>query len=215
MPREATYLLFTVVCALILLFVIFFIAPIIFDMIARAQKQVSPTSENKTEVVIGTFKTLGIRDSDPPDIKVYKLFKYFDPMFVNETNGNKIKYSSFILDLGTYEYDGFSGTLIDNLTAGIRNFSAIDRSYQVGNVVASSISCLPVKQDLTLSYSGNECWNQAQFNALSVPCEIWAHGDALGKFNGKMKIRVGWIDTGSTYTNGKEIINVFVTLCDG
>jgi len=212
MPKVATYFLLTFVLVIILLVVFIYIVPYLFEMIAGAQKRVSPTVENTTEVVNGTFRSLGIAEGDTPDIIVYKLFRNFDTKFVNEKSGNQIKYNSFILDLGTHTY-GYGDTLKNNLTQGVKDFSKIDSFYQIGNVLPSNLNC-NTQVDLTLDYNANDCWNQATFNGLSVPCLILLHGNAFSRFDGKLKIRVGWVDT-SLKADQREIVNVLIALCDG
>jgi hypothetical protein len=217
MPYPTIYQTLTFVLVVILLFVIaVFIAPEIFKIIAGAQKRVSPITQNESEIVTENFTALGITDADLPEIKIYKLFRNFDPSFVNETLiGNQILYNSFILNLtdnnGNNHVYGYSDNLYNNLTLGVKDFSKINSYYEIPIVLPSN--CNPPQVDLTIGYNTNDCWNQAAFNSLGVPCKILLHGDGTSHFNDKIKIRVGWKDTGPL--NGREVINVLIALCDG
>jgi hypothetical protein len=222
MPHISTYFLFAFVLVVLLLFFIAVgLAPQALAMISGAQKRVSPTTQNKSEVVSGAFRSLGIAEDDLPEVKIYKLFRNFDPLFVNEKVGNKILYQSFILDLkgNAYPYTPLpfpNNTLINNASIGVKDFSKIDSLYQVGNVLPGSLICIN-QTDPTLDYDNNDCWTSNMDNNLtSMPSntfKIFVNSNA-NKFDGKVKIRVGWNYTGSL-SGGRKIISVLITLCDG
>lgn len=221
MPYPTIYQTLIFVLVVILLFVIaVFIAPEIFKIIAEAQKRVSPITQNESEIITENFTALGITDADLPEIKIYKLFRNFDPSFVNETNGNQIKYNSFILNLSgnVYTYNPLAPNnyLINNVSQGVRDFSKIDSSYQVGNVSPTNLNCI-IQSDPNINYNNNDCWTNTMDNNLAnMPLntfKIFVNSNA-NKFDDKVKIRVGWKDTGM-HPNGREIINVLIALCDG
>jgi hypothetical protein len=221
MPYNVVYLTLTFVLAVILIFIVaVYIAPEIFKIIAGAQKRVSPITQNESEIVTENFTALGIIDTDLPEIKIYKLFRNFDPSFVNETpNVNQILYNSFILNLtdnnGNNHVYGYSDMLYNNLTLGVKDFSKINNYYEIVDAInlnQATLNCVS-QYDGTINYN-TECWNQAAFNSLNIPCKILLHGDASNQFNGKIKIRVGWKDK-NMQPHGREVINVLIALCDG
>jgi len=205
-------LLFWIIVFLILLIVVSYFTPQIFALAGEAQKRVSPpTEEPKEEVLESKFRSLGITTTDPPEIKMFKLFRNFDPLFLNEKNGNKIMYNSFILDLPPGKSYGYNDELIKNLTEGLRNFSIYDKNYQIGPTL--SPICGPAVTNNNINY-GNDCWHASIDNAPS-PCIVYVNGDGSSQFNDKVKIRVVWYDSGGKSADEREIINVLVTVCDG
>jgi hypothetical protein len=228
MPYNVVYLALTFVLAVILITIVaVYIAPEIFKIIAGAQKRVSPITQNESEIVTESFTALGITDADLPEIKIYKLFRNFDPSFVNETNGNQIKYNSFILNLNgnVYPYNPLNfnspkNVLIYNVTEGIKDFSKIDSTYQVGNVIPVNLN-FNIQSDTNINYNNNDCWTNTMDNNLaSMPLDTFkiyvnSNANQFGKINGgKVKIRIGWYDT-QNHPNGREIVKVLITLCDG
>lgn len=210
-------LLFWTILVLILLVVVFYFIPYIFALSENAQKRVSPSTEEPTEEVVKSrYRSLGILTTDPPEIKVFKLFENFDPLFLNDQSGSKctapcIMYNSFILDLAGNTY-GYNDVLINNLTDGLKNFNAYDKNYQIGTTL--SLNCEPTAQNNAINYN-NDCWD-ASINNKPNPCKIYVHGDGSNQFNEKVKIRVVWYKPGPPpAADGREIIDVLVTVCDG
>jgi len=213
----ARNLLFGIVVFLILMIVVIYFVPYISKLAENAQQRISPpTEEPKEEVLQSKFGSLGIIETDPPEIKMFKLIKNFDPLFLNDQSGSKctapcIMYNSFVLNLYTNTY-GYNDKLIKNLTKGLKDFSVYDRLYQIGPNLEPD--CNNVVPNGAITYN-NDCWD-ASINNAFIPCIIYVNGDALSHFNGKVKIRVVWYKTGATSPdNGKEIIKVLVTVCDG
>ena len=205
--------IFWVILLVILLLVGFMFSSQIKSLFAKAETLVSPlnqteksnTGESSESI---TYRSLDVDPADSPETIIYKLFRNFDPYFLNETVNNKIFYSSFILDLKGNSYNIFNSNLITKLREGIRDFSSSDPSYQIGN--AQPPNCGSVSQDTRINYI-NGCWVTA-LDIKPNPCKIYVNSDS-SNFDGKVKIKVVWY-LGSTIGN-KRIINTIVTLCDG
>jgi len=220
MSRLSTYHLFSILLVIVCLLIVIFVGP---QIIAYAQNQIStkisPLNPEKEETVEGShYMSLGITSSDSPEIVAYKLFRNFDPLFINESVNNKIIYNPFILDLkgNVYPYNPLapSNVLINNISQGVKDFSKIDSSYQVGNNPVNLNSI--VKSDSNINYN-NDCWtNNMDNNLANMPLntfKIFVNSNT-NKFDGKVKIRVGWYDKNSK-SGGREIIDVLITVCDG
>jgi len=181
------------------------------DLFARALTQFSPLNqsiEEESETI--TYRRLDVDLADSPDTAIYKLFRNFDPLFLNETRNNKIFYGSFILDLKGNTYNIFSSDLISKLREGIRNFSSSDPYYQIGSNLQQPPNCRNVIQDTRLTYD-NGCWVSA-LDIRPNPCKIYVNS-ATSNFDGKVKIKVVWYLDGNV--GNKKIIYTIVTLCDG
>jgi hypothetical protein len=186
------------------------------DLFARAETQFSPLnqSEGSPPVEEGaetiTYRGLDISPTDSPDTVIYKLFRNFDPLFLNETRNNKIFYGSFILDLKGNTYNIYNSDLISKLREGIRNFSSSDPSYQIGSNWQQPPNCGNARPDTRLTYD-NGCWIPA-LDIQPNPCRIYVNS-TTNDFDGKVKIKVVWY-LGSTVGNKRIIYNI-ITLCDG
>jgi len=207
-------LLFWIILFVILIVVVLYFIPYIFALSEQAQKKISPpTEEPKEEVLESQIKSLGILTTDSPEIKMFKLFKNFNPTFLNEQFGIKVMYNSFVLDLSGKSY-GYNDELINNLIEGLGNFSLHDSSYQIGTDGQQIPNCGPAVSNNVINYN-NDCWD-ALIDSAPNPCIVYVHGDGSNSFNGKVKIRVVWYRPGGTSLNtGRDIINVLVTVCDG
>lgn len=183
------------------------------DLFARAETQFSPLNqsersppvEEESETI--TYRGLDISPTDSPDTVIYKLFRNFDPLFLNESRNNKIFYGSFILDLKGNSYNIFSSDLISKLREGIKDFSSSDPSYQIGNVQPPN--CGNAIQDTRLTYD-NGCWVPA-LDIQPNPCRIYVNS-ATNNFDGKVKIKVVWY---LGRVSSKTIVYIIITLCDG
>lgn len=208
-------LLFWIILFVILLVVVIYFIPYIFALSEQAQKKITPPTEEPKEEVVEKSNSLGILTTDLPEIKVFKLFRNFDPMFLNETGINKIKYNSFILNLSGKSYD-YNDVFINNLTQGLRNFSLHNNFYQIGTdaqQIPSGPNCLVVPQWI-ITYN-NDCWD-AWIDSAPDPCIVYLHGDGTNRFNEKVKIRVVWYKNfGTSPSTGREVIKTVVTVCDG
>jgi hypothetical protein len=214
-------LLFYVILLLILLSLVFVFKDKIVSLAEEAQKQTTPKLKEKGEVLEESGRRpIGIVASDSPDIIAYKLFRNFDPSFFNTSNGNKILFNPFILDLKGVEYD-YNDELINMIKEGIKNFSAFDSDYQIGRDWQQPARCDDPQENLDINYN-NDCWDTSLDTTLDLmranlnPCKILVHGNFLNKFDDKVKIRVGWYeDNFFTSATGKQIIYVLITVCDG
>lgn len=182
------------------------------SLFAKAETLVSPlnqteksSTEESSESI--TYRSLDVDPADPPETIIYKLFRNFDPYFLNETVNNKVFYNSFILDLKGSSV--VKTNLINKVTEGIRDFSSSDPSYQIGN--AQPPSCGSVGSSNLITYE-NGCWDSS-LDSQPNPCKIYVKGGSSGNFNGRVKIKVVWY-LGSI-VRSKRIINTIVTLCDG
>jgi hypothetical protein len=207
-------LLYVFLLVLLLLFAFAFISPYLFG-VAKAQQTVSNTTEEKEETIENPYRSLEITSADQPEVTVYKLFRNFDPFFLNETSGDKIVYNSFTLDLKVKTYDIAYGNLTNMTKEGIRNFSEFDNYYQVGDSSQQSTLCdNPAAYRADIDYA-IDCWSTAiENNELGSgdPCKIFVHGNLANNFDEEVKIRVGWHKRG--FVAGKQIIGVVVTICD-
>jgi hypothetical protein len=184
------------------------------DVLAKGETKFSPLnqteiSSNNEEAEAITYRGLDIDPTDSPDTVIYKLFRNFDPFFLNETKGNKIFYSSFILDLKGNSYDIYSSDLINMLREGLRNFSRYDADYQIGENWQQPPNCGAVTANSQINYN-NGCWVSA-LDARPNPCRIYANS-TTSNFDGKVKIKVVWY---LVRVSSKTIIDTIVTLCDG
>lgn len=186
------------------------------DLFARAETQFSPlnqserSSNTEEESEIISYRGLDIDPTDLPDTVIYKLFRNFDPLFLNETRSNKIFYSSFILDLKGNSYDIYNSDLITKLREGIRDFSSNDPDYQIGRNWQQPPNCGIVTADTRINYD-NGCWVSA-LDVQPNPCRIYVNS-TTSNFDGKVKIKVVWYLGGTS--GSRRIIYTIVTLCDG
>ena len=181
---------------------------------------VSNTTEEPEEIVETVpHRPLEIKSTDSPDVMIYKLFRNFDPLFLNETDGDKILYNSFTLDLKGNEYgDGTPGhdsMFIDMIKEGLENFSYVDEFYQIGDSLPTD--CGAVRPNGNIDFYNNDCWDNS-IDQRPDPCRIFVrgyvdHGAETHKFKNKVKIRVVWYKTDQTF-NDKEIVRTIVALCN-
>lgn len=181
---------------------------------------VSNTTEEPEEIVETTpHRPLEIKNTDSPDVMIYKLFRNFDPLFLNETDNNKIIYNYFILDLKGNEYGdgtlGHDSNLISMLREGLKNFSYVDEFYQIGRNLPTN--CSAVRPNSDIDFYNNDCWDHSIDQEPST-CKIYVrgyvdHGVETHKFKNKIKIRVVWYKTGQTF-NDKKVIHTIVALCN-
>jgi|GEM_PF-2004253 len=185
------------------------------DLLAKGETKFSPLNQSEvssnTEQEIGTitYRGLDIDSTDPPDTAIYKLFRNFDPLFLNETKGNKIFYGSFILDLKGNTYNIYSSNLINMLREGIKDFSNYDPDYQIGENWQQPPNCGAITANSQINYN-NGCWVSA-LDARPNPCKIYVNS-TTSNFDGKVKIKVVWY---VVRVSSKTIIDTIVTLCDG
>lgn len=183
----------------------------------------SNTTENPEEIVETTsHRPLEIKDTDSPDVIVYKLFKNFDPLFLNEIDDDRILYNVFTLELkGNVYGDGTAGhesIFIDKIREGLKGFNYVDEFYNIG--VDLIPDCGSVKKNYNIDFS-NDCWdfssffdrNPMTYNIDPGPCRIYVNGDnILHMFKWKVKIRVAWYKTTQKF-NDKDVINTIVAIC--
>ncbi len=202
-----------IVLTVVLLALVFVFVTQMLSLSERAEEELSPTLEEPEEVLESRYTSLVLSPEDLPEDIIYKLFRHFDPVFLNETSGPIVLYNVFILDLKGNEYDDTTGFLIENLTEGIEDFSAYDNLYQIGRDAQQPPNCGAVQRTNVINYN-NDCWSGVL--ALVGPCSIYVNGDANDKFNDRIKIRVMWRFTGLTSPiTDREIIRPIVTICDG
>lgn len=215
------YFFFIVSLALIVIvFIVVFVIPQIIGLGSKAQTKVNPPMEEVNETVESHFRSLNIVSSDPPEIKAYKLFRYFDPLFLNEKNGNSIIYNAFTLNLSVNEYTLPVDVLTLNISEGVRNFSKFDTLLQIGTD-AQQLPLLPISfsPDATLDFYANDCWSANAANKLTTistsfwPCQVYYKG-TLNKLNGRVKIRVGWYNDSVTSASGRDVVEVVIAICD-
>jgi len=185
------------------------------DLFARAETKFSPLkqseiSSNGEEAETIAYRGLEIDPTDSPDIVIYKLFRNFDPMFLNETRSDKIFYSSFILDLKGNTYNIYGSDLISKLREGIVGFSSSDPDYQIGRNSQQPPNCGSATPDTNINYN-NGCWVSA-LDVQPDPCKIYVNS-TTNNFDGKVKIKVVWYLDGTS--GSRRIIYTIVTLCDG
>jgi len=192
----------------------------ILGLVEKASGLVSNITEEPEEV-IETIprRPLEINDKDSPDVMVYKLLKNFDPMFLNETNGNNILYNSFTLYLrGNIYGDGTgpSSTFINNITQGLKDFNSVDNLFQIGDNSQQPPNC-GFTENTNLDFY-NECWDTSIDHEPSInPCEIYVsgyidHGFDTHTFRNRVKIKVKWYTDGTV--GDKEIIHTIVAICN-
>lgn len=229
MEETRNKLLWEVILVVLLLLVVLYFAPQILTLAENAQQRLSPTGQEKEEIVEGIhYRALGITQTDSPETILYKLFSNFDPLFLNEKENYKIIYNPFILDLGSRSYYAGDGILTNMTIEGVKIFNKTDPFYQVGKDNQQPMDCpvvdvnnLPLNLQLffiNLNYD-NDCWLPILNNNLGIgnPCVIYVRGNYLNynKFDGKVKIRVGWYNSSLSSTNGRGIIYVLIAMCDG
>jgi hypothetical protein len=228
MEKEAELIFGIFFMALLLIFSLYYFKDQIFALMTGAQGYLSPEpKENVTEVIESRYSSLGISSFDSPESKIYKLFKNFDPLFLNEKStispNEALIFTPFILNLGAKNYDMLYGNLTNMTIKGVQDFNVSDESYQIGTDWQQPMNCTNPAYEDAINYD-NDCWdsnmenNLASFNPINLfetECKIFVHGNLANKFDGKVKIRVGWLETPLTSLNTeRKIIYVLVTICD-
>lgn len=217
-------LLFKIVLLVVLVALFFVFIDQASGLMTKAKEEyISSPVQEKEEVVESQFKSLGISPYDSPKTVIYKLFRSFDPSFLNEKSGSSIMYYPFILDLKEIEYlNIYNNDLIDMIREGIRNFNEVDNTYQIGDDNQQPPICDNPQYDGNINYN-NDCWTTALDTDLTNmdtnpptgnPCKILVHGDAFSRFNHRIKIRIGWYEGGTSSTD-RQIVYTLITMCDG
>ncbi|MFH1229390.1 MAG: hypothetical protein V1678_03120 [Candidatus Aenigmatarchaeota archaeon] len=220
MLRPTVNTIFYVLVIVALVLVAFYFMSQVNAGIAKSNEYMSNVSQEKEETVEdSSYRALGITVSDVPEIAIYKFFRNFDSSFYNETNGNKIKYNPFILDITGKTYNILSGSLTRMTADGLKNFSLVDRTFQIGADSQQPVTC-DIKIDSGINYN-NDCWSPSMESNLSAmpsatnPCKIYINS-STSNFDGKVKFRVGWyMSTSTSYLTNRKIIYTLITMCDG
>jgi hypothetical protein len=220
MLRPTVNTIFYVLLIVLLALVAFYFMTTVRAGMEKSNEYMSNVSQEKPEAVNdSSYRALGITVSDVPDVAIYKFFRNFDSSYYNETNGNKIEYNPFILDITGNTYNTLSGKLTKMAAEGLKNFSLVDKTFQVGQDSQSSIPC-DITTDSGINYN-NDCWSPSMESDLdsmpswTSPCRIFVNSQT-SNFDGKVKFRVGWYNSTSTsYLTNRKMIYTVIAICDG